>query len=138
MNLSKLSTSELLNYATILENIVTSNIGIQREMAEAVSGQFCTDKEIEKIRNKSIDAKEEADGIYELIQKELDLRAKKDLGMKFGIRRTQTIVKELDAFARTKNEAFAKEQEKLELEAKRISEETVANLSDYYTEDDNS
>lgn len=137
MNLSKLSTSELLNYATILENIVTSNIGIQREMAEAVSGQFCTEKELEKIRNKSVDAKEEADEIYECIQKELDLRAKKDLGMKFGIRRTQTIVKELDAFARTKNDAFAKEQEKLVLEAKRISEETVANLS-IVKEDDNS
>lgn len=137
MNLAKLSTSELLNYATILENIVTSNIGIQREMAEAVSGQFCTEKELEKIRNKSIDAKEEADGIYESIQKELDLRAKKDLGMKFGIRRTQTIVKELDAFARTKNEAFAKEQQKLEEEAKRISEETIANLS-IVKEDDNS
>ena len=137
MNLEKLSTSDLLNYASILENIVTSNIGIQREISEAISGQFCTEKEVEKILNKSKDAREEADGIYECIQKEIDLRVKKDLGMKFGVRRTQSIIKELDAFARTKNDAFAKEQEKLVLEAKRISEETVANLS-IVKEDDNS
>lgn len=137
MNLEKLSTSDLLNYATILENIVTSNTGLLREMAEAVSGQFCTEKEIGKIVNKSLDTKQEADEIYESIQKELDLRVKKDLGMKFGIRRTQSIIKELDAFARTKNEAFAKEQRKSELEAKRISEETVSNLS-IVKEDDHS
>lgn len=136
MNLEKLSTGDLLNYSTVLENIITTNIGIQREISEAVSGQFCTNDEIAKIRNKSFDAQTEADGVYEEIQKELDLRVKKDLGLKFGIRRSQSIIKELDAFARNKNLENEKRQQGLESEAKRISEETVVNMS--ISRDDNS
>jgi hypothetical protein len=136
MNLEKLSTGDLLNYSTILENIITTNIAIQREISEAISGKFCTAEEIAKINNKSFDAETEADKVYEEIQKELDLRVKKDLGLKFGIRRSQSIIKELDAFVRVKNSENEKIQNNLNLEAKKISEETIANMS--ISKDDNS
>jgi hypothetical protein len=103
MNLSKLTTGELLNYSTILENIISSNLEIQREMQEAVAAEYVTKEEIESIYNKSVSAMNEADLAYTELQKELDLRTKKDLGLKFGIRRTQSIIKELDAFVRNKN-----------------------------------
>ena len=104
MDLSKNSTSDLLAYSTILENIVNTNLDIQREMHDAVEKGFCTEKEIEKLYNKSIDAHSEADATYVEVQKELDMRMKRDLGMKFGIRRSQQIIKELDAFAAGKND----------------------------------
>lgn len=129
MNLSKLTTSDLLNYSTIMENIISTNLDIQMEASRAVTGGFCTDKEIEKMYSKSVDAKEEADTIYEEIQKELDLRVKKDLGMKFGIRRSQSIIKEFDAFVAKKNNELEKQNQAMADDAKRISEETVENLS---------
>lgn len=125
MKLKDLSTSELLSYSVIMENIISTNLEIQREISEAVSGKFCTNKEIETIFNKSVDAKEEADTIYAGIQKELDLRSKRDLGMKFGIRRSQSIIKELDTFAKKRNaELMAQAQAETE-KAKAISEETI-------------
>ena len=129
MDLSKNSTSELLAYSTILENIVNTNLDLQREMHDAVSKGFCTEKEIEKLHNKSIDAHIEADVAYVSIQKELDLRMKRDLGMKFGIRRSQTIIKELDAFAAGKNAEHMKLAEKQTEEALKISKETKATMS---------
>jgi hypothetical protein len=129
MNLEKLTTSDLLNYSTILENIITTNIEIQGEAERAVSGGFCTKEEIEKIVYKSIDARTEADEIYAEVQKELDMRIKKDLGMKFGVRRSQSIIKEFDAFISAKNNAAEAENKKLAEDAKRISEENVSNLS---------
>lgn len=129
MNLSKLTTSDLLNYSTILENIVATNREIQREMLQAVSGDFCTKKEIEKIHAKSVSALEEADNIYSQVQKELDMRVKKDLGMKFGVTRSQSIIKEFDMFVHNRQ---------MDLDAaaaRRISKETVNNLS--IVEDDN-
>ena len=129
MDLSKNSTSELLSYSTILENIVNTNLDLQREMHDAVSKGFCTEKEIEKLHNKSIDAHTEADAAYVNIQKELDLRMKRDLGMKFGIRRSQSIIKELDAFAAGKNAEHMKLAEKQTQEAIEISKETEATMS---------
>lgn len=129
MDLSKNSTSELLAYSTILENIINTNLDLQREMHDAVSKGFCTEKEIEKLHNKSIDAHTEADVAYVNIQKELDLRMKRDLGMKFGIRRSQSIIKELDAFAAGKNAEHMKLAEKQTQEAIEISKETEATMS---------
>lgn len=129
MDLSKNSTSDLLAYSTILENIVNTNLDLQREMHDAVSKGFCTEKEIEKLHNKSIDAHSEADTAYVEIQKELDMRMKRDLGMKFGIRRSQSIIKEMDAFAAGKNEEFRKKAKLQAEEAIRISKETEGNLS---------
>lgn len=129
MDLSKNNTSDLLAYSTILENIVNTNLDLQREMHDAVAKGFCTEKEIEKLHNKSIDAHSEADTAYVEIQKELDMRIKRDLGMKFGIRRSQSIIKEMDAFAAGKNEEFRKKAQLQAKEALRISKETEGNLS---------
>lgn len=129
MDLSKNSTSELLAYSTILENIINTNLTMQKEMHEAVAAGFCTDKEIEKLHNKSVDAHTEADIAYVEIQKELDMRMKRDLGMKFGIRRSQSIIKELDAFAAGKNADKLQLAKKQQEEALRISKETEGNLS---------
>jgi len=128
MNLSKLGAQELLSYSTIMENIITTNTQIQGEIKEAVEKNFCTKDEIEPIFTKSVNAHDEADELYAGIQKELDLRAKKDLGMKFGIRRTQSIIKELDAFVAAKNEQGRFAEEKRQEEAKRISAETASDL----------
>lgn len=129
MDLSKNSTSELLDYSTILENIVNTNLTMQKEMHDAVAAGFCTEKEIEKLYNKSIDAHSEADATYVEVQKELDMRMKRDLGMKFGIRRSQQIIKELDAFAAGKNDEKMKLVKKQQEEAIRITRETEGNLS---------
>lgn len=129
MDLSKNNTSDLLAYSTILENIVNTNLDLQREMHDAVNKGFCTQKEIEKLHNKSIDAHSEADAAYVDIQKELDMRMKRDLGMKFGIRRSQSIIKEMDAFAAGKNEEFRKKAQQQAEEAIRIAKETEDNLS---------
>lgn len=136
MKLENLTTSDLLNYSTILENIITTNLDIQSEMSRAVSGDFCTKKEIEKMYSKSVGAKEEADTVYAEIQKELDMRTKKDLGMKFGIRRSQSIIKEFDSFVNNRNNEKQTQASDDEEAAKRISEETVNNLS--IVKDDNS
>lgn len=128
MNLSKLGTQELLSYSTILENIISTNTQIQGEIKESVEKKFCTKEEIEPIFMKSVNAHEEADMIYAEIQKEIDLRAKKDLGMKFGIRRTQSIIKELDAFVVAKNNQFESEQKKQTEDAIRLSQETTQDL----------
>lgn len=129
MELSKISTSDLLAYSTILENIVNTNLTLQREMHEGVKAGFCTDNEIQKLHNKSVDAHSEADLKYVDIQKELDMRIKRDLGMKFGIRRSQAIIKELDAFAAGKNAEKIALVEKQTKEALRLSKETEGNLS---------
>lgn len=129
MNLSKLTSSDLISYSTVLENIITTNLEVRREISDAINAGFCKEKEIEKILNKSKDASSEADTIYAEIQKEMDMRVKKDLGMKFGVRRTQSIIKELDAFAAGKNDDARKKIEKEEAEALKISEETTANMS---------
>lgn len=128
MDFKKISTPELLSYSTILENIVTTNMGIQREIDNAVSGKLCTADEIEKVYHKSVDAGKEADEAYSEIQKELDLRMKRDLRMKFGIKRTQSIINEFDDFVSAKNNTLQENQKALEEEAKKISEETITNL----------
>ncbi len=128
MKLEKLASTELLAYSTILENIITTNLGLQGEISESVQNGFCTKEDIEPIYTKSKNASEEADTIYSEIQKELDLRAKRDLGMKFGIRRTQTIIKELDAFVAKTNEEFRKAQEIQNVDAERIAAEVPADL----------
>jgi hypothetical protein len=128
MKLSTLAAAELLSYSTILENIITTNLQIQGEIKEAVEKGFCEKQAIEPIFMKSINAQDEADTIYEAIQKELDLRVKKDLGMKFGIRRTQSIIKELDAFVAGKNKESKAAQEREQEDAKRISSETIGDL----------
>jgi predicted transcriptional regulator len=128
MNLEKLTNSDLLAYATILENIITTNISVQSEISKAVSGQFCSQEEIQKLYDKSVDAGQEADETYSKIQKELDLRVKRDLGMKYGITRSQSIIKELDAFSQRKSEDHRVAEEKLKADAERIAEETANNL----------
>jgi hypothetical protein len=136
MDFTKINTQELLSYSTILENIITSNMGIQREIQNAVSGQLCTREEMEKIYIKSLDSHKEADEAYSEIQKELDLRMKRDLRMKFGIKRTQSIINEFDDFVSKKNEQLQKEKQELDESIKKIANETVANLK--IVEDDNS
>lgn len=128
MKLAILTAAELLSYSTIMENIITTNIEIQGEIKEAVEKKFCTKDEIDTIFMKSLNAQQEADNVYSEIQKELDLRVKKDLGMKFGIRRTQSVIKELDAFVSAKNEQSRAAHQKIDADALRIASETQADL----------
>lgn len=114
MTVSKLSTTELLAYSTVFENVIHTNLEIQREVNNAVSQGFAKPEELEKIMHKSIQAKEEADEVYALIQKELDERMKRDLKIKFGIRRSQSIIREFDEFVRTKNKFLQDEFEESE------------------------
>lgn len=128
MNFEKIGTQELLSYSTILENIISSNLEIQREINSALVEKKCTKEEVEKLYNKSSDSIQEADLAYSEIQKELDLRMKRDLRLKFGIKKTQSIITEFDAFVKKKT---AEDYEMLNgqtADAKRISEETLNNL----------
>ena len=136
MKLSNISTQELLSYSTILENIVTTNLSLISEINEAIIKGFCTKEKIQKILDKCSDSKCEADEVYAKIQKELDMRIKRDLGMKFGITRTQSVIKELDAFVIKTNQEFAKQNEIDVANAKLISEETVQ--MNIVNDDDNS
>lgn len=112
MKIGIIGAGTLLAYSTILENIIQSNLEIQREMNNAAAEGYCTKEEVEKLYNKSVGALQEADGIYQEIQKELDLKMKSDLGIKFGIRKSQSIIKEFDAFVRMKNNQETTKQEK--------------------------
>lgn len=103
MKLGLIPAGTLLAYSTVLENIIQSNLEIQREMNNAVSEGYCSKEEVDDIYSKSVSALQEADERYQEIQKELDLKMKSDLGTKYGIRRSQSIIKEFDAFVRMKN-----------------------------------
>jgi hypothetical protein len=131
MKIAQLSSTELLAYSTIFENIINTNLEIQREIHNAVSQGFATPKELEKILDKSVKAKEEADTLYEQIQIELDGRMKRDLNMKFGIRRSQSIIKEFDTFVDNRNSEIIREQQ----EQKKLAENTEGGLKK--VEDDN-
>lgn len=101
--ITELSTPVLLGYSSVLENIMSTNLQLQREFSDAVTGGFATVEELNDLHNKSISANIEADRVYSEVQKELDLRLKRDLSMQYGIRFTHSIMKQLDQFVKDKN-----------------------------------
>lgn len=121
MKFNLIGTSELLTYSTILENIITTNLSLQGEMKEAVDSGHCEVSELKHIFSKSENAAAQADEAYTLIQKELDLRMKRDLKVKLGIVTTKNLIKQLDDFVRNKNKD---NQEKYDVEnAKAVAEQ---------------
>lgn len=125
MKIEQIATPDLLAYSQILENLVTSNREIQREATEMVFGKHATQDELSPIMGKSIQALREADEKYIEIQKELDMRMKRDLGMNWGIRKSQAIIVEFEKFSVAKNEELLQKDQPLIESAKRISEETI-------------
>lgn len=103
MNCKEIDSQSLLAYANILENLNNTSLEIARECSQAVSEGFATKEEVESFYNKALKAKEEADNAYLEIQKELDLRMKKQLGISFGIRKIQVLIKDFDAFVSKKS-----------------------------------
>lgn len=125
ISIMNISTPELLAYSTILEQIVNTNLEMMGEMSRAVTEGLCTKEEIQTLFSKSEKAKAEADETYVTVQKELDLRMKRDLGMKLGIRKTQALILEFDIFVTKKtNELYEQNKPALEAAAK-IANETV-------------
>ena len=117
MNIREIDSQSLLAYANILENIINSNLEISRECTEAVSGGFVEKEEIEPFYKKAIQASYEDDEAYLLVQKELDSRIKKQIGISFGIRKTQNLIKDFDAFVNLKI-SENKEKEPIKLNPK--------------------
>lgn len=122
-----ISTSELLSYSTILENICTTHREIQREMVEGVNGGFVQQSEIQDFYDKSVKALKEADEKYVEVQKELDLRLKRDLKLQWGIRKSQGIINEFDAFVVRKNKELTDKTNEMVDSAKKIAQETLQN-----------
>lgn len=98
MNCKNIDSQSLLAYANILENLINSNVEILGECSRAVTEGFCEKEDVEKFALKAKAASEEADTAYQQIQKELDIRIKRDLGINLGIRKTQSLIKDFDAF----------------------------------------
>ena len=123
-----ISTSELLSYSTILENLISGNLGLQAEISRAVTEGYCKKEEVEKIYGQSQKVSEEFDLKYKEIQKELDMRLKRDLRLSNGIKKSQSLLNEFDAFVAKKNKEHSEKDEQLIEAAKNISVETAANL----------
>ena len=102
MNIKEIDSQSLLAYANILENIINSSLEIARECTEAVSGGFVEKEEIDPFYKKAVQAGSEADAAYILVQKELDSRIKKQIGISFGIRKVQSLIKDFDTFVNLK------------------------------------
>ena len=102
MNIKEIDSQSLLAYANILENIINSSLEIARECTEAVSGGFVEKEEIDPFYKKAVQAGSEADAAYILVQKELDSRIRKQIGISFGIRKVQDLIKDFDAFVNLK------------------------------------
>lgn len=102
MNIREIDSQSLLAYANILENIINSSLEIARECTEAVSGGFVEKEEIDPFYKKAVQAGSEADAAYILVQKELDSRIRKQIGISFGIRKVQALIKDFDAFVNLK------------------------------------
>lgn len=102
MNIKEIDSQSLLAYANILENIINSSLEIARECTEAVSGGFVEKEEIDPFYKKAVQAGSEADAAYILVQKELDSRIRKQIGISFGIRKVQSLIKDFDTFVNLK------------------------------------
>lgn len=119
MNIKEIDSQSLLAYANILENIINSGLEIARECTEAVSSGFVDKEEMESFYRKAVQASSEADTAYVIVQKELDLRIKKQIGITFGIRKVQALIKDFDAFtslkiAKNQKEELFKEPRKID------------------------
>lgn len=133
MNLSNLGTSDLISYSTILENIITTNNEIKYDIQKAIVEQFISAEEVEKLVSKIISYKTQADEKYADVQKELDLRLKRDLKIQNGIRSSQALIREYEDFIKLKNNEYSEKQKATVSDIEKISEETVKNLSEYTT-----
>ena len=102
MNIKEIDSQSLLAYANILENIINSSLEIARECTEAVSGGVAEKEEVKSFYDKAVQASSEADAAYVLVQKELDSRIRKQIGISFGIRKVQALIKDFDAFVNLK------------------------------------
>lgn len=125
---TNISTTELLAYTTILENIITTNNQLINEAKDGIIKGFATENELEPIVKKCAISRDEAKGKYEEIQKELDMRMKRDLKMKMGIRKTQDTIREFDTFVFNKNNEIAEKQKETLEAIEEISKETIANM----------
>lgn len=122
-----ISTPELLAYSNILDNMFNTTLQISSEMSRAVQDGICTKEELEPIYQRMMKANAETFDKHEEVTKELDLRMKRDLGIKQGIRKVQSTIREFDTFVKNKQQENSHVASQDISDAARISLETIAN-----------
>lgn len=91
--MDKISTSELLAYTNVLENIVESNNMVVRESNSAILNNFGKKSDFEVVALKAVNLSNEAHKTLEKIQKVIDQRMNKNIGF-MGIRQTQKVIED--------------------------------------------
>lgn len=124
MDYSKISTSELLAYSTILENIIHTCVSITNEADRAVVENIVKLEDFGNLGGEVRQSHELAKEKYEDIQKELDDRIKRDLRMPMAIRKVQSIIVKFEGIIHQKNMERAQSLEGMEEDALRIAGET--------------
>lgn len=110
MNLTNLSTSELYAYADILQDVIQSNNGVIHHSEEAIKHNFGKKSDFEEIIKEARSNILEAEPAFINIQKEMDLRLKKNFKVHKGIGTSQRLLKKLDTLVRSIHEDKLKNQ----------------------------
>lgn len=91
-----ISTENLMAYSTVLENIMETSRAIVVEANQAIQQRFAVKEDLDDIVQKCLSSMDSNRDIYVTIQKEIDARITRDLGIKMGIRFSQNLIKSFD------------------------------------------
>lgn len=113
----KIATPDLLSYMTICDNLYQSTGQLGNEIAKISALNKLSEKEHEQLLAPIREARKDIESVYFDIQKEADERLRNATGLKFGIRRMQSIFQsvedELAKFERREIENLEQEKSKV-------------------------
>lgn len=121
-----ISTPELLSYSNVFENMLSSTSQILAEISRSVTDGICTVEEVEGLYDRILKCNEEALEKHKDVVTEIDLRMKRDLRVKHGIRKVQQAMIEFDTLVKKKQEENTQKSSQDISDAARISMETIA------------
>lgn len=118
LKISDLETPRLLAYLNIIDNLQQGSTQIINTAMDFVKKGAGTVEDYKEIFTEAGHARDEALQIAEKIQKELDLRMSRDLGINYGIRRCQVLVQK---FEKKMTELETENMQKLQDEYKKAA-----------------